>query len=243
MRLYIALLAILFAWHPQPSRAETWSIACDDNFAPYNYFQGDTLVGLDVELVTALVRQAGAEPRFEAMSWNRVREKLDQGQVDAAFQFIGLPERFEKYHMIGPYRTGRTVFAVQRGNPAGFERYDDLQRYVIGLVKGFKYGVPFDTDAALRKDDTAGDNRQLLRMLAAGRVTLAIGDERTLAHVIRQERLQDQITFLPRAFNEIERYIAVPRNRPQLAARLETALAALQVSGELNAILQKWDKR
>ncbi len=242
MRLWIALLATLLAWHSQPSRAETWSIACDDNFAPYNYFEDKQLVGIDVDLVTALVRQAGADPQFEAMSWNRVREKLDHGQIDAAFQFIGLPERFEKYHMIGPYRTGRTVFAVQRNMAVSFERYDDLQRYVIGVVKGFNYGVPFDTDASLRKDNTAGDNRQLLRMLAAGRVTLAIGDERTLGHVIRQERLQDQITFLPRAFNEIERYIAVPRNRPQIAARLETALAALQVTGELNAILQKWDR-
>lgn len=242
MRLCLALLAILFAWHPLPSRAETWSIACDDNFAPYNYFEGKQLIGIDVDLVTALVRQAGAEPRFEPMSWNRVREKLEQGQIDAAFQFIGLPERFEKYHMIGPYRTGRTVFAIQRGNPVRFERYDDLQRYVIGVVKGFHYGVPFDTDASLRKDNTAGDNRQLLRMLAAGRVTLAIGDERTLAQVIRQERLESQIAFLPRAFNEVERYVAVPRNRPQIAARLEAALAALQVTGELNAILQKWDR-
>lgn len=239
--LWIAVMAALLALPVPSSRAEIWTIACDDNFAPYNFFEGKSLVGIDIDLVTALVRQAGAEPRFEAMAWNRVREKLERGQVDAAFQFVGLPERFQKYHMIGPYRTGRTVFAVQRNTPASFDRYDDLQRYIIGLVNGFSYGVPFDTDPSLRKDATAGDNRQLLRMLAAGRVTLAIGDERTLLHVLRKEQMQDQITFLPRAFNEIERYIAVPRSRPEIAARLELALAALQVNGELNAILQKWN--
>lgn len=239
--IWIAIVAALLALASPLSRAETWSIACDDNFAPYNFFEGKTLTGIDIDLVTALVRKAGAEPRFEPLSWNRVREKLDQGQVDAAFQFIGLPERFEKYHMIGPYRTGRTVFVARHDTPASFERYDDLQRHIIGVVKGFHYGVPFDADTALRKDSTAGDNRQLLRMLSAGRVTLAIGDQRTLTHVMRQEKLQHQLTILPRAFNEIERYIAVPRNRPQVAARLELALAALQADGTLNAILQKWD--
>jgi len=239
--LWIAMMAALLALPVPSARAEIWTIACDDNFAPYNFFEGKALVGIDVELVTALVRQAGAEPRFEAMAWNRVRDKLERGQVDAAFQFVGLPERFEKYHMVGPYRTGRMVFAIQRNTAASFDRYDDLQRYIIGLVNGFSYGVPFDTDPSLRKDSTAGDNRQLLRMLSAGRVTLAIGDERTLLHIIRKEQLQDQITFLPRAFNEIERYIAVPRNRPQIAARLEKALSDLQVNGRLAEILKRWE--
>ncbi|MBS4046075.1 MAG: transporter substrate-binding domain-containing protein [Alphaproteobacteria bacterium] len=239
--LWIAMMAALLALPVPSARAEIWTIACDDNFAPYNFFEGKALVGIDIDLVTALVRQAGAEPRFEAMAWNRVRDKLERDQVDAAFQFVGLPERFEKYHMIGPYRTGRTVFAVQRNTPASFDRYDDLQRYIIGLVNGFSYGVPFDTDPSLRKDSTAGDNRQLLRMLSAGRVTLAIGDERTLLHIIRKEQLQDQITFLPRAFNEIERYIAVPRSRPQIAARLELALSDLQVNGGLAEILRRWE--
>lgn len=239
--LWIAMMAALLALPAPSARAETWTIACDDNFAPYNFFEGKALIGIDVELVTALVLQAGAEPRFEAMAWNRVRDKLERGQVDAAFQFVGLPERFEKYHMVGPYRTGRTVFAIQRNTAASFDRYDDLQRYIIGLVNGFSYGVPFDTDPSLRKDSTAGDNRQLLRMLSAGRVTLAIGDERTLLHIIRKEQLQDQITFLPRAFNEIERYIAVPRNRPQIAARLEKALSDLQVNGRLAEILKRWE--
>ncbi len=239
--LWIAAMAALLALPAPSARAEIWTIACDDNFAPYNFFEGKALVGIDIELVTALVRQAGAEPRFEPMAWNRVRDKLERGDVDAAFQFVGLPERFQKYHMIGPYRTGRTVFAVQRNTPVSFDRYDDLQRYIIGLVNGFSYGVPFDTDPSLRKDATAGDNRQLLRMLAAGRVDLIIGDREALMHFARNAGLHAQMQVLQPAFSEVPRYIAVPRSKPEIAARLDKALTDLRRNGGLADILRRWE--
>lgn len=239
---YIRILAGLILLLVAPSaRAETWTIACDDNFPPYNHYDAGKLVGLDIDLIGALVVRAGAVPRFEAQSWNRVRERLDRGDLDAAFQFVGNAERFEKYYMIGPFRTGLTVFAARRDAAVGYERLEDLQPYRIGMVRGFSYGPSFDAGPGLRKDDTAGDNRQLVRMLAAGRIDLAIGDERVLNHHLRQESLQNDIRLLPRPYDEVKRYIAVPRGKPAIAARLTRALAELQENGELAAILRRWE--
>jgi polar amino acid transport system substrate-binding protein len=237
--LLTALLALLPA---AAARAgEVWVVACDDAFPPYDYLEDGRLVGLDVELVEAIVRKAGAEPRFEPSSWNRVRDRLDRGDIEAAFQFVGNPERFEKYHMIGPFRFGRTVFATQRGATVRYDSYEDLRQYLIGTVRGFTYGRPFDTDPAIRKDDTAGDTRQLVRMLAADRVNLVIGDQKALAHAVRQEKLQVQLEFLPRAYDEVARYIAVPRNRPAVAARMTAAVRQLDGDGTLAAIQRRWD--
>ena len=238
--LVTGLLALLLPAAPARA-AEVWTIACDDAFPPYDYMEDGRLVGLDVDLVDAIVREAGAAPRFEPSSWNRVRDRLDRGDVDAAFQFVGQPERFEKYHMIGPFRIGRTVFAAQRGMTVRYDRYEDLRQYLIGTVRGFGYGHPFDSDPALRKDDTAGDTRQLVRMLAAGRVNLAIGDQKALAHAIRQEKLQVMIDILPQSYSEVPRYIAVPRNRPAVAARMSDAVRRLNGNGTLTAIQRRWD--
>lgn len=243
-RVVLFCLAVVLAlplW--VPARAgETWYVACDDAFPPYNSVVGGKLSGIDVDLVDAIVRRAGAAPRFDAISWGRVRDRLDRNETDLAFQFIPRPERFANYYMVGPFRTGRTVFVVRRGSNVRYEKYEDLTRYVVGTVKGFSYGAPFDTDAGLRKDDAAGDNRQLIRMLVAGRFDIAIGDERTLAHFIRGENVAAQIETLPRAFNDVPRYIAVPRNRPEIAGRLERALSELRETGVLQAILDQWDK-
>lgn len=239
LRRVILFLALLAVAHPV--QAQIWTIACDDNFPPYNHFESDRLTGLDVLLVEALVRNAGAIPRFEAQSWNRVRERLDRDEVEAAFQFIGSPERFEKYHMVGPYRSGATVFAVRRGSAIVFENLEDLKGFRIGLVRGFRYGASFDSHEDLNKDSTAGDNGQLVRMLAAGRIELAIGDSRVLQYHLRSKNLDHEIQFLPRAYSEVSRYIAVPRSKPAVAAKLSQSLNELQQSGLLATIIAQWD--
>lgn len=223
------------------AQAETWRIACDDNFPPYNFVDGGRVVGLDAEIVAAMVKQAGAEVDFEPQSWTRVQDMLERGEVDAAFQFVGRPDRFEKYFMIGPHRIGRTVFAARPGAGIAVRNLDDLRGYRIGTVRGYTYGAAFDGATHLTRDMTAGDNLQLVRMLAAGRVDLIIGDREALSHFARQAGLHMQMQVLQPAFAEVPRYVAVPRSKPEIAARLDKALADLRRNGGLAEILKKWE--
>lgn len=238
LSLFALILGIVLA---NAARAETWLIACDENFPPYNHVEDGRVVGLDAEIIAAIVGKAGAEPRFEPQPWNRVQQMLERGEVDAAFQFVGRPDRFESYFMIGPHRTGLTVFASRRGVDVPYRRLQDLRPYRIGVIQGYTYGRDFDMAAFLTKDSAAGNYRQLVRMLAAGRVDLAIGDRETLTYFARLENLREQIAILDPPFAEVPRYIAVPKSRPQIAARMDAALQELRRSGELATILSRWE--
>lgn len=243
-RVIVASVAVglLFALLPGPgARAETWRIACDDNFPPYNFIDNGRVVGLDAEIVAAVVKQAGAEADFEPQPWSRVQDMLARGEVDAAFQFVGRPDRFEKYFMIGPHRMGYTVFAARSGSAIPVQDVNALRGYRIGAIRGYTYGPAFDQATQLTKDTTAGDNLQLVRMLAAGRVDLIIGDRETLMHFARQAALQAQIQVLQPALSQVPRYIAVPRSKPAIAARLEKALTELRRDGGLEQILKRWE--
>ena len=221
--------------------ADVWRIACDDNFPPYNFVDGDKVVGLDAEIVAAMVKQAGAEVDFEPQPWSRVQDMLERGEVDAAFQFVGRPDRFEKYFMIGPHRLGQTVFAARNGRDISVRDVNELRGYRIGAVRGYTYGPAFDGASYLTKDTTAGDNLQLVRMLAAGRVDLIIGDREALTYFSRSAGLHARMQLLQPVLSEVPRYIAVPRNRPAIAARLEKALADLRSNGGLAEILKRWE--
>lgn len=241
-RVIIASVAVgLLLLKAGSAAAEVWRIACDNNFPPYNFVDDNRVVGLDAEIVAALVKQAGAEVAFEPQPWSRVQDMLERGEVDAAFQFVGRPDRFEKYFMIGPHRLGHTVFAARSGRSIPVQDVNALRGYRIGAVRGYTYGPAFDGATDLTKDTTAGDNLQLVRMLAAGRVDLIIGDREALSHFARQAGLHTQMQVLQPAFAEVPRYIAVPRNRPAIAARLEKALAELRRNGGLMAILKRWE--
>lgn len=223
------------------AKAETWRIACDNNFPPYNFIDNGRVVGLDAEIVAAVVKQAGAEVDFEPQPWSRVQDMLARGEVDAAFQFVGRPDRFEKYFMIGPHRMGHTVFAARSGSNIPVQDVNALRGYRIGAIRGYTYGPAFDQATQLTKDTTAGDNLQLVRMLAAGRVDLIIGDREALMHFARQAGLHAQMQVLQPVLSEVPRYIAVPRSKPAIAARLEKALAELRRNGGLEQILKRWE--
>lgn len=236
--LAILLTGLLFG--PAAS-ADTLRIACDENFPPYNFIEQGEVVGLDAEIVAAIAGQAGDTVQFEPHPWSRVQQLLERGEIDAAFQFVGRPDRFERYFMIGPHRIGRTVFAARPESTAGYRALEDLRGLRIGVIRGYTYGAGFDDAAFLTKDAGAGDNRQLVRMLAAGRVDLIIGDSATLSYFARLDALNMEMKLLPRALDEVPRYIAVPRSRPAVAARLERGLQQLRGNGGLVAILQKWE--
>jgi len=241
-RVLVAVVTAGLLFHlPSSGAAEVWRIACDDNFPPYNFVDGDKVVGLDAEIVAALVKQAGAEVDFEPQPWSRVQDMLERGVVDAAFQFVGRPDRFEKYFMIGPHRMGQTVFAARSGRDIAVRGLDDLRGYRIGTVRGYTYGAAFDGATHLSKDMTAGDNLQLVRMLVAGRVDLIIGDREALMHFARNAGLHAQMQLLQPAFSEVPRYIAVPRSKPEIAARLDRALTELRRNGRLADILRRWE--
>lgn len=238
----LMLLASLLPSGSFAQAVERWVIACDSVFPPYNWVDADgKLTGMDVEILTALVRRAGAEPRFEPGPWNRVQQLLELGQIDAAFQFVGRPDRFEKFHMIGPFRHGETVFAVGMDGITDWEKLHDLMPFTIGMVQGYTYGAAFDQAAFLRKENTASDNRLLLRMLAAKRVDAIIGDRVTLAHLAQQEGVRDDIRFLAKPFDRVPRYIAVPKPKAAIAERLARALVQMQADGSLAAIQRNWE--
>jgi polar amino acid transport system substrate-binding protein len=241
-RVLVAVVTAGLLFHPlSAAAAEVWRIACDNNFPPYNFVEGDKVVGLDAEIVAAMVKQAGAEVSFEPQPWSRVQDMLERGEVDAAFQFVGRPDRFEKYFMIGPHRMGQTVFAARSGSTIAVRDVSELRGYRIGAIRGYTYGAAFDQAADLTKDTTAGDNLQLVRMLAAGRVDLIIGDREALTHFARSAGLHGQLQVLQPVFSEVPRFIAVPRSKPEIAARLDKALADLRRNGGLAAIMQRWE--
>lgn len=237
MRGFILVLALLLL--SSPAAAEPWRIVCDENFPPYNFVEQGRVAGLDAEIIEALVRRAGGTPQIEPQPWVRVQDMLERGEVDAAFQFVGRADRFEKYIMVGPFRTGQTVFAARPGHGIRWRDLADLRNYRIGTIRGYTYGTAFDNDATLTKEAAAGDYSQLVRMLAAQRFDLVIGDRETLSYFARRNTLRLDMLSPPLA--EVPRYIAVPRTRADRAERLTGALASLRRDGTLMAILKRWE--
>jgi polar amino acid transport system substrate-binding protein len=237
------LLIVLLVLSPLLA-AETWRVVGDEQFAPYSFVtqEDDTPRGVDVDLVEAVMKQAGVAYSLRLYPWERVKRMLERNEAEMAFQFAGTPERKAQYELAGPIRTGSTVFMTSHKiSLQDWKTLDDFTPFVIGQVRGYAYESTFDK-ADLRRDTSAQNPRQLVSMLLAGRIDIIVGDRTQLLYFIQEQRAQEQVRVLPTPLVEMPRYAAFAKGDSQRARQFGTALEKVRASGELEKILRKWEE-
>jgi len=217
-----------------------WEVATDQNFPPYVYQEKGEIKGIHVDIVAAVMKEAGENYQLSAYPWARVVAVTDNNKVDFSFPWVGKPERFEKYLMIGPLHKGRTVFAVKADNGLSYSTLEDLKGLTIGTVRGYAYEKAFDDADFLQKDAQAKDNVTIIKKLVAGRVDLIIGDENVLREEAKKLGVAEQMRFLEKAVKEAERYAAFPKANEAQARKFEAALKRIKDSGEYDQILDTY---
>jgi len=235
--LLLALLALTHSLAAQP-----WRVVGDEQFAPYSFVtaEDDTPRGLDVELIDAVLREAQVPYEIRLYPWERVKRMLDRGEVQMAFQFAGTAQRQQQYELVGPLRSGSTVFMTTAKTAImDWKTLDDLSPYVIGQVRGYAYEEKFDR-ADLARDSSAQNPRQLVSMLLAGRIDIIVGDHTQLLYFIREQRAQEQVRVLPRPLIRMPRFVAFAKGDTERARQFSEALVRLRKAGTLEEIQQRW---
>ena len=236
--------AALFLWLLMPCAlaAESWNVAGDEQFAPYSFVSlGDNQPrGLDVELVQAVMAEANIPYTLRLYPWERVKRMLDRNEVVMAFQFAGTPERTQQYELVGPLRSGSTVFMTSLNTSlTDWTELDDLSAYVIGQVRGYAYQSAFDK-AELRRDSSAQNPRQLVSMLLAGRIDVIVGDRLQLMYFVHEQRAEKSVRILAKPLVQMPRYVAFSKGDRGRADAFAAALARLKQAGALDPIYQRW---
>ena len=237
----ILTLVLLLVCSPLHA-GETWRVVGDEQFAPYSFvtMEDDTPRGVDVELIRAIMQAGAIDYQLRLYPWERVKRMLDRSEVDMAFQFAGTPERMAQYELVGPLRTGSTVFMTT--NKIALQDWtslDDFAPFVIGQVRGYAYQSDFDK-ADLARDTSAQNPRQLVSMLLAGRIDIIVGDRLQLQHYVHEQRADADVRILPTPLVEMPRYVAFKKGDTARAQLFAAALKRLQQRGALTPIVQRW---
>ncbi|MCG8633469.1 MAG: transporter substrate-binding domain-containing protein [Desulfobacterales bacterium] len=244
MKKLFVVLIFFFSGIPlmiPPGVQAGWILVTHDNYPPYNFVdETGTPAGLDTELVLAVMDYLGQGYDIKFVPWKRVVQMTEKYTADIAFQFKPTEERREKYLLVGPLRTGKTVFAVRKDSPLSkFETLADLTPYTIGVNLGYSYGDEFDNADYLKKDTGAKTNAQLIKKLIRKRADVIIGDQCTLAYAARKQAIYEQIRILS-IYREFPRYVAVHREKAGIAGLFDHGLNAIRDNGVYDRIIEKW---
>lgn len=199
--------------------------------------------GLATSLVTTALNRAGFTTVFEEVPWARALMGIGEGRYDVLVNAWYNAERERIGQFSGTYLTNRIRLLKRQGQAFSYRRLADLYPYSIAVVRDYAYSPVFDSDPRLNKV-VVRNFSSAVRMLAAGRVNLAVEDEYVARYNLQREpqAVRDSITFVERPLGENSLHILVSLKHPEhgeIVARFEKAILAMKADGSYERLLRQ----
>ncbi|MBV7486267.1 glutamine ABC transporter substrate-binding protein GlnH [Bordetella sp. BOR01] len=213
-------------------------VATDTAFVPFEFKQGSTYTGFDIDLWAAIAKELNLKYKLQPMDFNGIIPGLQTKNIDAALAGITIrDDRKQVIDFSDPYYESGLAILVAENN-TDIKSAQDLAGKSVAVKTGtatvdfMKKEVP---DAKLRLFPNI-DNAYL--ELATGRVDAAVHDTPNVqyyANTAGKGRVKVAGTVKSGDFYGI----AFPKGS-DLVAKVNQALATLKSNGQYDAIYTKW---
>ena len=138
------------------------TMATNAYFQPYEYYDGEKIVGIDAEIAEAIAKKLGLELEIQDMAFDSIITAVQEGSVDIGLAGMTVkPDRLEKVDFSVSYANGVRVVIVP--NDSKIATVDDL----FADDATYKAGVQLDRYAIVVVDRGAGENVEVCRQVDA----------------------------------------------------------------------------
>ncbi len=220
----------------------TITMATNAYFKPYEYYEGDKIVGIDAEIAEAIAAKLGMELVIEDMQFDSILTAVQTGSVD--FGMAGMTvteERKESVNFTSSYATGVQSIIVKEGS--AITTVDDL--YAEGAA--YKVGVQLGTTGDIYATDDFGadlvsqfaNGNEAVMALNGGAVDCVIIDNQPALALVEAN---EGLTILETAYADEEYAICIAKENEELLDAMNAAIDELIADGTIDAVVAKYIK-
>ena len=182
MALSLAACASTAKTEDAASTSGKLTMATEATFPPYEYYDGDAIVGIDVEVAQAIADKLGMELEVTDIAFDSIIPGVQTGKYDMGMAGMTVTdERKEQVNFSDSYATGVQVVIVKDDSP--ITSVDDLfadgASTVVGTqagTTGFIYATSDIEDAGLGTVKSFGKTTDAVEALKNGQVDCVILD-------------------------------------------------------------------
>ena len=207
-------------------------------FPPYEYKDGDDVVGIDAEIAQALADKLGLQLEIVDMDFDSLVASVQSGKIDMSLAGMTVTEeRKQNVDFTDSYATGVQVIIVK--DDSDIASVDDLQDKLIGVQQGTTGHLYCADDFGEENVIPYANGATAVQALLQGKVDCVVIDqEPAKAFVEANEGLK----ILETAYTTEDYAAAVSKDNPALTAALNSALQELKDDGTIQGILGKYIK-
>lgn len=218
---------------------ETLTMVTNAEFPPYEYKEGDNVVGIDAEVAQAIADKLGMKLEIVDTKFDAIIPGVQSGKYDMGMAGMTVtPDREKSVAFSDSYATGIQPIIVKQGSD--IKSVDDLsEKSKIGVQLGTTgdiYAKDDFGDEAVQEFDKGAD---AVQALLAGKIDCVIIDnEPAKSFVAANEGLE----ILSTSYAEEEYAICFKKDNTELQTKVNNALKELIADGTLQKIVNKYIK-
>ncbi|MBR3966639.1 MAG: transporter substrate-binding domain-containing protein [Clostridia bacterium] len=221
---------------------DTIVMATNAAFPPYEFYEGENIVGIDAEIAAAIAAKLGKTLVIEDMEFSSIITAVQSGSVDFGMAGMTITEdRLLEVDFSSSYANGVQVVIVKEGS--AITTVDDLfaegATYKVGVqlgTTGDSYASgDFGTD---RVTQYATGNEAVLALAGGDVDCVIIDNEPAKAYVAANEGL----IILESTYADEDYAICVQKGNSELLAQIDAAILELTADGTIDGIVAKYIK-
>ena len=221
----------------------TLTMATNAQFDPYEYYDGDQIVGIDADIAKAICDKLGYELKIEDMEFDAIIAAVSSGKADFGAAGMTVTEdRLKNVNFTDSYATGVQVVIVKEGSD--ITTVDDLfadgANHSIGVQSGTTGDIYCTDDIEGKKLGTVerfNKGADAVQALIAGKIDCVVIDNQPAKEFVAAN---EGLKILDTEYVTEDYAIAIKKGNDKLTEKINGALKELKDEGKVQEILDKY---
>ena len=216
-------------------------MATNAEFPPYEYYEGDKIIGIDAEIASAIAEKLGLTLQIEDMDFNAIIAAVQTGKADMGMAGMTVTdERLESINFTDSYATGVQVIIVPEDSE--ITSVDDLFKggYTIGVqisTTGDIYCTGDLEKEGLGTVDRYNKGADAVQALVTGKVDCVVIDNEPAKAFVE---VNEGLKILSTEYTIEDYAICISKDNDALLEAVNSALSELIADGTVQSIIDKY---
>ncbi len=214
---------------------DTLVMATNAEFPPYEYYEGEEIVGIDAEIAQAICDELGKELVIEDMAFDSIITAVTSGKADFGAAGMTVTEdRLKNVNFTDTYAHASQVVIVKEDSPIA--SVADLTGKTIGVQLGTT-GDIYAGDVEGATIERYNKGFEAVQSLLTDKIDAVIIDQEPAKVFVAEN---EGLIILEEHFTDEDYAIAIAKDNEELVEAFNEALATLKESGKLDEIVNKY---
>ncbi|MBQ7023970.1 MAG: ABC transporter substrate-binding protein/permease [Akkermansia sp.] len=228
----LALLPLMTGCE-EKEQTTTYVVAMEATFPPYEFYKGDEIVGIDVDILNEIGHRKGVRFKLEDMAFDSIITAVQTGKVDLVVSGLTVTEdRKRMVDFTRPYSGAKQVVIAPKNAPE-YTR-EQLATIRVGVQHGSS-GDMYVTDN-ICEPERFTNGALAVSAMNAGKLDAVVLDNAPAENHVAGS---PDLTIQPHALVEEEYAMALRKGNTQLLNMLNAALNEMEADGTLKAIIDR----